>query len=80
MWGSDGKELAEFLLKLDNAEVNSEVQKSGLVGVKFRGGWVEFGQWENLCQYNNLILKSKETSQSPQQKKEIIFKNEKKDK
>ena len=42
-------DLAGYLLKLDN-EDNMEVQKSGLDGKEFRGVWVGFGQWENLCQ------------------------------
>lgn len=40
-------DLSRFLLKLDNAERNMEVD----LVEKFRGDWAEFGQGENNCHY-----------------------------
>ena len=44
-------DLAGFflLIKLDDVEMNTDIQESGLVGKVFRGVWVESGQWERLC-------------------------------
>lgn len=40
--------LSPILAKLDQAEMNSEVQKSDLSGKEFKGAWEAFNQWQSL--------------------------------
>lgn len=47
---SGSADLVGFLLKLDNAEMNTEAQKLGLSWEGFRGAWLKFGQGETVCQ------------------------------
>lgn len=44
-------ELAGIMLKLGNAEMNTEVQEWDLVEKELRGAWLKFGERENLCEW-----------------------------
>ena len=45
---------AGFLLKLDNAEMNTKFKSQGLVGKKIPKKLIEVGQGDSLCQKGKL--------------------------